>query len=76
MRAGLERRGRHHVHLSPDVPTARRVGARHGRPVVIEVAAARMAAHGHVFFLAANGVWLTERVPADYLAVARTQTLG
>jgi hypothetical protein len=33
-REGLRRMRRHHVHLSPDVPTARAVGARHGRPVL------------------------------------------
>jgi putative RNA 2'-phosphotransferase len=67
MRGGLERQGRHHVHLSADVPTAERVGSRHGRPVVLAVAAGRMAADGHLFFVSANGVWLTEEVPADYL---------
>ena len=67
LRDGLSRRGRHHVHLSPDVATATRVGARHGRPVVLEVAAARMAADGHEFYLTANGVWLTLAVPAAYL---------
>jgi putative RNA 2'-phosphotransferase len=67
MRAGLERRGRHHVHLSPDVETAERVGRRHGRPVVLRVAAARMAADGHRFYVTANGVWLTDAVPPEYL---------
>ena len=64
---GLRKMGRHHVHLSPDVETATRVGARYGRPVVLEVAAARMAADGHVFFVTANGVWLTDAVPPAHL---------
>ena len=64
---GLLRMGRHHVHLSPDAETARRVGARHGRPVVFVVDAARMAAVGHEFYLSANGVWLADSVPAEYL---------
>ncbi|HEX8500565.1 MAG TPA: RNA 2'-phosphotransferase [Pyrinomonadaceae bacterium] len=64
---GLLRMSRHHVHLSPDAETARRVGARRGRPVVFAVDAARMAASGHEFYVSANGVWLTERVPAEYL---------
>ena len=68
LREGLHRRGRHHVHLSPDVATATRVGGRHGRPVVLEVAAARMAAEGHEFFVTDNGVWLTLEVPAPYLS--------
>ena len=55
--------GRHHVQLPADAETAARVGARHGKPVVLEVAAARMAADGHVFLRSANGVWLTDTVP-------------
>jgi putative RNA 2'-phosphotransferase len=68
---GLERRGRHHVHLSPDERTATRVGARHGRPVVLRVDAAAMAADGHVFLRSGNGVWLTDAVPPRYLRVSR-----
>ena len=64
---GLHRMSRHHVHLSADAETARRVGTRHGRPVVFEVEAARMHADGHVFHVSANGVWLVESVPTEYL---------
>ncbi|WP_117669124.1 RNA 2'-phosphotransferase [Micromonospora sp. MW-13] len=65
---GLHRGGRHHVHLSPDVETARRVGARRGgQVVVLTVDAAAMARDGHVFHRSANGVWLTDAVPARYL---------
>lgn len=65
---GLRRMGRHHVHLSPDEETARRVGARHGKPVVLAVAARRMAEEtGAAFYCSANGVWLVESVPLAYL---------
>ncbi|WP_320780656.1 RNA 2'-phosphotransferase [Streptomyces sp. CRN 30] len=64
---GLRPMNRHAVHLSPDRETATRVGARHGRPVVLSVDAAAMHADGHVFQVSANGVWLTEAVPARYL---------
>ncbi|MEW2378790.1 RNA 2'-phosphotransferase [Micromonospora sp. NPDC047812] len=65
---GLHRAGRHHVHLSPDVATARRVGARRpGELVVLTVDAAAMARDGHAFYRSANGVWLTDAVPARYL---------
>jgi len=30
-----------------------------------------MQRDGHVFFCSANGVWLVERVPAQYLRVIR-----
>lgn len=64
---GLKRMSRHHVHLSPDEATARSVGARRGRPSVLRVAAGRMHQDGHVFFVSANGVWLTDHVPAGYI---------
>ncbi|MGC4892444.1 RNA 2'-phosphotransferase [Micromonospora sp. DT31] len=65
---GLRRGGRHHVHLSPDVATARRVGARRGGAVVVlTVDAAAMTQAGHLFYCSANGVWLTDTVPPQYL---------
>ncbi len=68
---GLRRGRRHHVHLSADVPTARRVGARRsGAVVVLEVDAAAMADNGYAFYRSANGVWLTDTVPPAYLTVS------
>jgi putative RNA 2'-phosphotransferase len=64
---GLRKMSRHHVHLSGDPDTAHKVGARHGRPAVFEVDAARMARDGHVFYRSTNGVWLVDQVPAQYL---------
>ena len=64
---GLEPKTRLYVHLSADRATAIKVGSRHGVPVVYEVDAARMQADGFVFYLSANGVWLTEHVPVAYL---------
>lgn len=63
---GLERRARHHVHLSPDTETATKVGQRHGTPVVLVIDAAKMRADGHTFFRSANGVWLVDEVPPRY----------
>ncbi|WP_405011066.1 RNA 2'-phosphotransferase [Kitasatospora sp. NBC_01539] len=69
-REGLRPMGRRDVHLSVDTGTAVRVGSRHGRPVVLAVDAAAMAADGHEFRVSANGVWLTDAVPARYLRTA------
>jgi putative RNA 2'-phosphotransferase len=67
MAEGLKKMARHHVHLSPDVETARKVGMRRGRPVIFAIDAAKMAADGYTFFVSANGVWLTDAVPPAYL---------
>lgn len=64
---GLKKMGRHHVHLSIDKQTARSVGSRHGRPVVLTVKAGDMAADGYVFAQSDNGVWLTNSVPVAYI---------
>ena len=68
-RDGLLPKSRHHVHLSGDVPTAIMVGARRGEPIVLRVAAGAMHAAGFTFMQATNGVWLTERVPPEWLSV-------
>jgi putative RNA 2'-phosphotransferase len=64
---GLLKGDRHHVHLSAEEATARQVGARRGAPVVLVVQAGEMHGSGHAFFLSANGVWLTEHVPAVHI---------
>ena len=66
---GLIKGKRQHVHLSADVDTATKVGRRHGKPVVLRVEAGRMRQDGFIFYLSANGVWLTEGVPVQYLTV-------
>jgi len=66
---GLRPGRRHAVHLSPDVVTARTVGGRRGRAVVLRVDAAAMVAEGARFTRSANGVWLVEAVPPSHLTV-------
>lgn len=64
---GLEKRNRHHVHLSKDIETAYEVGQRHGKPIILKVLAKQMHADGFKFFESENKVWLTENVPVKYL---------
>jgi putative RNA 2'-phosphotransferase len=67
---GLKRMSRHHVHLSETTATARTVGGRHGSPVVLVVDAGAMHRAGMIFYRSANGVWLTDAVPPEYLRVS------
>ncbi|MEK7950863.1 RNA 2'-phosphotransferase [Luteolibacter soli] len=64
---GLQKGERHHVHLSPDLTTATKVGERRGKPVILTIRAAAMAEAGHPFFLSENGVWLTDAVPPEFI---------
>ena len=68
---GLKKMKRHHVHLSPDIETAIKVGGRRGKPIVISIDSARMHSDGFVFLLSTNGVWLTDNVPKEYLDATR-----
>jgi putative RNA 2'-phosphotransferase len=67
MAEGLKKGKRHHVHLSSDTETARKVGARRGKPVILQVNAGKMHSQGFKFYLSVNGVWLTDSVPSVFL---------
>lgn len=67
LKEGLQKRNRHHVHLSAHEHTAKAVGQRHGKPVVLIVSALQMHKEGYIFYQTANDVWLTEHVPPAYL---------
>ena len=69
-REGLRPMERQHVHLSPNVDNAAKVGQRRGQPVVLTIDAARLHADGGVFYLSVNGVWLTDAVPPAYIATS------
>ncbi|MBR2171902.1 RNA 2'-phosphotransferase [Sphingopyxis sp.] len=64
---GLKPMARHHVHLSPDENTAKIVGARRGKPVILRIAADALSQAGKEFRLAGNGVWLTDHVPPSHI---------
>ncbi len=66
---GIDKRLRHHVHLSEDLSTAIAVGKRHGTPVVFVIDSATMMDECYLFYQSDNNVWLTESVPAKYLRV-------
>jgi putative RNA 2'-phosphotransferase len=66
-KTGLKSMKRQHVHLSLDTKTAVQVGSRHGKAVVLTIETGKMAAQGYVFYVSANGVWLTEEVPAEFI---------
>jgi putative RNA 2'-phosphotransferase len=72
---GLKPQSRQQVHLSADETTAHRVGQRHGKPAILTVEAALMHAEGFKFFLADNGVWLTDHVPPAFLRLMPPSTI-
>ena len=69
LKTGLEKMKRHHVHLSSETETARNVGKRYGEPIILQVEAEKMSASGIKFYISANGVWLVDSVPPEFLKV-------
>jgi putative RNA 2'-phosphotransferase len=66
---GLKKMSRHHVHLSVDVETARKVGMRYGKPIIFQIDTVGMIDEGFEFFVSANGVWLVDNVPPKFLKI-------
>jgi putative RNA 2'-phosphotransferase len=64
---GLISKSRLYVHLSEDEITAKKVGSRHGKPVIYRVNCREMSDEGFKFYRSVNGVWLTKEVPVKYL---------
>ncbi|SRR5690606_12915858 len=64
---GLLKQDRNYVHLSADIDTAKKVGMRYGKPVILKISALKMHQNGYKFYLSKNGVWLTDFVPSEYI---------
>jgi putative RNA 2'-phosphotransferase len=66
---GLQKMERHDVHLSQETKMTLQVGGRHGKPVLLVIRAGDMHRAGHIFRRSANGVWLVDHVPPEYIRV-------
>ncbi|MEW7278855.1 RNA 2'-phosphotransferase [Aquimarina sp. 2201CG1-2-11] len=64
---GLLKMSRHHVHLSEEIETAIKVGARRGKPIILKVKSGDMHTNGIQFFQSDNKVWLTDHVLPEYI---------
>lgn len=67
LKTGVHKGKRHHVHLSPDIVTAGRVGGRHGKPIILHIQSLEMHRAGYLFYQSDNGVWLTDFVPPEFI---------
>jgi len=64
---GLQKMERHDVHLSAETKLTLQVGGRHGKPVLLTIRAGDMHRAGSVFCCSANGVWLVDHVPPQFI---------
>ncbi len=70
MREGLTKQKRHHVHLHQDQKLALTVGGRRGKAILLTIKAEEMRKAGHLFQVTPNQVWLTDRVPPEFIEFA------
>ena len=73
---GLHRMERHDVHLSAETKVTLQVGGRHGKPVLLIIRAGAMHRAGHVFRCSANGVWLVNHVPPEFIDFSQIGSLS
>ena len=66
---GLVPKTSNYVHLTADYEEALEYGRKFGRPAVFVVRSGDMYKEGHKFYQTADGVWLTEKAPREYVAV-------
>lgn len=64
---GLRKMERHDVHLSAETKVTMQVGGRHGKSVLLTIRAGEMHRAGHLFRCSANGVWLVNDVPPQFI---------
>jgi putative RNA 2'-phosphotransferase len=64
---GLRKMERHDVHLSAETKVTVQVGSRHGKPSLLIIRAGEMHKAGFVFRCSANGVWLVDHVPPQFI---------
>jgi putative RNA 2'-phosphotransferase len=64
---GLQKMERHDVHLSAETKLTLQVGGRHGKPALLTIRAGDMHRAGFVFRCSANGVWLVDQVPPQFI---------
>jgi putative RNA 2'-phosphotransferase len=64
---GILKGVRQYVHLSSDIETAKKVGSRHGNPVVLFIDTKKMKEDGIKFFKSNNNVWLTDYIDKKYI---------
>ena len=69
---GLQKMQRHDVHLSPETRVTLQVGGRHGKPMLLTIHAGDMHGAGFVFRCSANGVWLVDHVPPQFIEFPTT----
>jgi len=69
LQEGLKPAGRHYVHLSSDMETAREIGLRRTeKPVILQINCQRAWVEGVQFYPGNDKTWLSDSIPPDYIS--------
>lgn len=63
----IKKMSRNYVYLSDDAEKAKKIGARHGKPIVLIVSAEEMVRDGFKFYDSGDDVILTQDIPLKYV---------
>ncbi|WP_177764536.1 RNA 2'-phosphotransferase [Flavobacterium sp. I3-2] len=64
---GILTMNRQYVHLSETLEMATKVAKRHGKPFIIEIDTEELLKAGFKFYKTSENVWLTKKIPPQYL---------
>lgn len=67
LKDGIKKMSRIHVHLTDNIEIANKVGARHGKPVILIVDAKKAHENGVKFYISKNNVWLSDYIDSKYI---------
>lgn len=67
---------RNHAHFAVCPHQAKKVGARHGKPVVLEIDTLRASEAGVCFQVSDNGVWLSDELPVQFTKVVQESAVS
>lgn len=69
LQKGIVKGNRHHVHMSKDIETAKKVGKRHGELVLLSIDSKKMREDNIKFYISDNGVYLCDFVSPKYFKI-------
>ncbi len=70
LKTGLQKRRRHHDHMSTDRQLMLEVDRSRGTQLLNHIKSGQMQTDGYDFYVTGNNVWLTDHVPPEYLSQA------
>ncbi|WOI21946.1 RNA 2'-phosphotransferase [Nonlabens ulvanivorans] len=69
VKEGIRSKSRQYVHLTDSIEMAKKIGSRHGKPILFEIDAISLIKDGWSFYRTEQNVWLTTDIPVSYVSL-------